>query len=206
MTQPLPDYHWNRLAQEGDEWIVSYACTSGIVGSASLFSIGHAFELYLKAVHTKNSGNVDEAIKFGHNVKKLWEECKKKDSSFLSDYEIRPRIRSKELFMGSEDYSTMSKDDLLHFLQNKHLYLIVEHLPDLKYFGLKWTTSSKKDGMSIGWCSHDPYWIKLFRYLRKYLEYPNHYACRISQCLFTSSECLTPGVIDFLSQISKKED
>ena len=64
------------------------------LNAGKLFSVGHALELYLKAVNTKM---------FGHNVTQIWHDCKLNDAAFLPRFELRETVLSHDLF-NPKDY------------------------------------------------------------------------------------------------------
>jgi len=152
-----------------DEFIIAYS-TSNYSVAASLFSIGHAVELYLKAANTRMTGDIDRAVNFGHRIKDLWEDCKKSDSLFMPNYELRNNVYNAP-FLQQELDKILGKDDAIHFLKNQEFYIVAKHLADLKYLGAP--LKSITGGYSIVFCSHNPYWIGFFRELRSYLNYPS---------------------------------
>lgn len=60
--------NWDCFLWSADEWIVNYSLPPNMTGT-KLFSIGHALELYLKATYSKMTGDVDEAVRIGHNMR-----------------------------------------------------------------------------------------------------------------------------------------
>ena len=83
--------NWYDFLDTADQFFISYSISPSLI-PVKLFEIGHTVELYLKATSTKLTGDIDRAIKFGHNIKAIWDECKKLDGSFLPNYEIRDTI------------------------------------------------------------------------------------------------------------------
>jgi hypothetical protein len=55
-------YDWRAFLWPADEWLFLFATPPGGLISVKLFSIGHALELYLKAVYAKLTGDVKAAI------------------------------------------------------------------------------------------------------------------------------------------------
>lgn len=161
-------YNWDCFLWSADEWIVNYSLPPQMT-STKLFSIGHALELYLKAAYSKMTGNVDEAIKFGHNIEKLWDACKNKDPKFLPNYELRTSVISQDILTGPID-KVLSKDDFFHFLKHQELYIVAKHLADLKYFGAPLKTV--KGAYAFGYVFTNPLWEDLFVELRQYLGHP----------------------------------
>lgn len=163
-------HDWHSLSYQGDQWFVSYTCVPPSCIGVTLFSVGHAIELYLKASHTKIFGDFDKAIAYGHKVKDLWDSCKAGDRNFLPNHDIRDNVFRCDFFDRSV-FNALSKDDQLHFIKFQCLYIIAKHLQDIKYLGLPWKTR-KKGQMSFGSIHPDPYWITLFKDMRNYLGYP----------------------------------
>jgi hypothetical protein len=161
---------WHSLAYHGDEWIVAYASIPAVAMSASLFSIGHAVELYLKAAHAARFGDVLKAIGYGHRVRDLWSDCRTADESFMPTFGLREHLFDTDL-LDSNARSALPQDDQMHYLRHQGLYLVFKHLQDLKYFGLPWKTR-RTSPSTIGYVHPDPYWIEFFRELRSCIGYP----------------------------------
>jgi hypothetical protein len=75
--------NWYDFLDTADQFFISYSISPSLI-PVNRFEIGHTVELYLKTTNTKLTGDTDRAIKFGHNIKAIWDECKKLDSSFFS--------------------------------------------------------------------------------------------------------------------------
>ncbi len=162
-------YEWDSFLIAADQWIINYSLPWVNLSIVKLFSIGHALELYLKAANTKIDGDIDKAIKFGHELEELWIDCKAKDPSFLPGYELRPSVLKRNLLQPAS-YSSLDKDDQLHFLKYQELYVVMNHLADLKYYG---TPLKKVKGeSSLSMISFNPLWAELFKELRAYLGHP----------------------------------
>lgn len=188
---------WHLLAYDGDEWLVAYACIPAAASSVTLFAVGHAVELYMKATHTKLYGDINKSIKLGHNIKGLWDACKSYDKAFMPAYEIRDSIYSRD-FLDGKVFSTFSVGDQKHFISHQSLYIISKHLQDLKYFGLPWTTRKKAGPMC--YIHPNPFWVKFFKDLRQYLGYPpKNNADRIAQIL--ESNVLPLTATQYLRQL-----
>ena len=157
---------WFQFASEGDDWLIAYAliCAAPPLNFGPLFfAVGHAVELYLKATHIKFYGDVDKAINYGHNNKKLWDDCKK-HGEFMSAYEIRDSI-FKQDFLNPEVFNKFSGEESQHFAEFQNLYLIFKYLKDLKYYHLPWKPE-RDSAVSTATKYPDPFWIKFFRALR----------------------------------------
>ena len=162
-------FKWNSFLWAADEWIIAYSLPPSSLHSVKLFSIGHALELYLKAANARMTGDIDRAIKFGHKINRIWDDCKNRDSDFLPDYELRDSILAEDLFTGHV-LECLSDDDREHFSKHRELYSVAKMLPDLKYL---YAPLKTVDGFHFLACIvPNPYWIELFKSLRDYLGHP----------------------------------
>jgi len=156
---------WHICAQAGDEWLITYALSPNL-GAVTLFAVGHAVELYLKAVNLKCDGKT----RLSHEIKDLWDDCKRRDAAFMPSYEIRQSALDAPLFSGRNEFEFLNAADCESFFSNMGLYLVAKLLPDLKYAGLEMQRHSGP--FARGSVYPDPYWIKFFSGLRAYLQYP----------------------------------
>jgi hypothetical protein len=88
---------WDSFLFAADEWVINYSLPVMSLTSVKLFSIGHVFELYLKAANTKTTNDIDRAAGFGHDIPKIWMDCKSKDSNFFPNYELRESVLKRDL-------------------------------------------------------------------------------------------------------------
>ncbi|MBZ5515449.1 MAG: hypothetical protein LAN62_11550 [Acidobacteriia bacterium] len=162
-------HEWDSFLSAADEWIINYSLPSPFLTGVKLFSIGHAFELYLKAANTKITSDMDHAISFAHDLPAIWRDCKAKDPNFLPGYDLREAILKRNL-LDFEDYSKLSKDDVMHFLKHQEFYVVAKYLADLKYLG----APLKKVQGAYALCTifPNPQWGELLRDFRKYLGHP----------------------------------
>jgi hypothetical protein len=160
----------HRLARHGDEWIAAYACIPVQAFSPVLFSIGHAVELYLKAAHTKIFGDLDAAIRHGHKIRNLWNECRRRDREFMKKYQFREHLFNMDLLDGSI-FERCSPDDQTHYMRYQGLYMVFKHVQDLKYLGLPWKSRQTGD-YALAFGHPDDVYVPFFRGLRRYLSYP----------------------------------
>jgi hypothetical protein len=135
-----------------------------------LFCIGHAVELYLKASYTKITNNIDKAIRFNHNIYKLFKACKDMDINFMPNHNIIETIINSDILESKFDSLNLGEELHFEFLKNQELYIICKMLPDLKYLGAP--IKSIKGGYSLGWVFPNNYWIYFFREIRKYIGHP----------------------------------
>ena len=165
---PLRD-DWRSFQSWGDQWLINYSLPLIWIADVKLFSVGHALELYLKAVRTKLTGDIDKSIGFGHRIKGLWQDCKTYDPQFLPMYELRNSVLDTNILEGGLD-KKLSQDDFFHFLRFQELYMAARHLADLKYLGTKLKTANR---VCYGTAFPNPMWSQLFSELRRYLGPPS---------------------------------
>lgn len=156
---------WHICAAAGDEWLITYAMPPNL-RAVKLFAVGHAVELYLKAVNLKMDGKT----RLGHEINDLWSDCKNRDPAFMPSYEIRQSVLHAPLFAGKDLSGLLSAPDFEHYYRNSWLYLTAKLLPDLKYGGLEMQRHTGPFG--IAYLYPEFHWIEFFRGLRRYLHYP----------------------------------
>jgi len=162
-------YYWHSFIWAADEWFISYSLPPNLV-HVKLFTIGHTVELYLKSANANITGNIDRAIKFGHKIEDIWDDCKNHDRKFMPNFEIRNSVFNIDLFTGQLE-KKLSRDDLRNYSDNQEFYIIAKLLPDLKYIGTR--LQSLKGPHSLTSVYPNPYWINFFRELRTYLDHPH---------------------------------
>lgn len=163
-------YTWTAPFFEADEWFVDYSLPVKLY-QIKLFQVGHAIELYLKAVVTKQTGGIAFAITQGHNIKILWDLCKK-DPAFMPEYEIRSSVLDHDLLApdGTDVYLKLKENeaDYKHYQENAELYAVAKAHPHFKY----WSTPSNQypNGFRVpGWLFPNPYWTRFVKGIRSYL-------------------------------------
>jgi hypothetical protein len=157
--------------RNGSEFFVAYASAPPLP-RASLFLVGHAVELHLKAAYVdRYGGNTSReklinklTKKYSHNIKKLWDYLKT-DPNFMPSFNVREDLYGKN-YMDPATMSTLKPEDIAHLSEYSELYMIMGHLQDLKYLFLPWNPGS------YGFSHPGPFWISLFKELRAYLRYP----------------------------------
>lgn len=150
-----------------DEWFITYALPPPLP-SVKLFAIGHTIELYLKAANTKITKDIDRSVGFGHDLKKIWDDCKQRDPQFMPSREIRESVYKAEIL--TRTHPNLVGDDLKHWFDNQELYIIVKHLADCKYFGAPLKTI--KRAFAYGFIHPNDYWIHFIKEMRSYLGHP----------------------------------
>lgn len=163
--------NWISWLYSANEWLINYSLPPQDLVSVKLFSIGHCLELYLKAYITKQTGLYSEAIKHGHKIVSLWQECKSYNSNFLINYELRQSILACNVLDQRDCQSKLSADDFYYFIKHNELFVIAKHLPDIKYFGVPWSTTHTKS-RNIGCFYYNAMWIDIIKEIREHLEYP----------------------------------
>ncbi len=190
---------WRAFHRTADEWLINYSILP--VGSSltavQLFSVGHALELYLKAVNSKLTGNIDDAVKFGHKVVAIWNDCKNRDPKFLPAYELRASVLARNL-LDSNDYMTLPQSDVFHFLEYQELYIVSKHLADLKYLGAP--LKSVKGAYALTYVFPNPMWAFLFREIRSYLGIPEEGQWDLIQYQIEVG-FLPPASLEFLNEV-----
>lgn len=160
---------WQNLTMLGDEFIIAYSRLDGQTVPVTLFTIGHAVELYLKATILKLDPNID-ILKLGHRVDKLIEKVKDLEPTLLVRYNLRESVYDK--FMNGKliTVEQSTDPDYEHYIINQELYWISKYLMDLKYLGSIHKTIPNTFGIFIRACN--PYWIEFFKELRIFLDLP----------------------------------
>jgi hypothetical protein len=153
-----------------DQFLIRYSVPPALI-PVSLFEIGHAIELYLKATKLKLTGDVDEAISDGHKIRDIWGYCKSHDANFMPHYELRDSILSSDFIHDAG--ASLSPEDQTHYLENQEFYIIAKHLLDIKYIGTTFKTLNKSKKYSVwGMIDQNPYWLAFLKELRHYLGWP----------------------------------
>lgn len=159
-----------------DEFLVLYALScEGPLARVSLFCIGHAVELYLKAVYTYQTGDKRKAIDYRHNIKSLLKACKNNDSDFMKNFDFGPPSHPK----------------VMHEFQ-----FVADHLADLKYIG-----ATKGSIKSYAYIGHNDYWLEFVREIRKYLNYPGKQTDFIREFLDMYNCAHKPSALQFLERL-----
>jgi HEPN domain-containing protein len=73
-----------RYVLDADYFFITYALACLYPLQNHLFLIGHAVELYLKAIFIKQTDDEIAAMKFGHNIRGLFDACQNKVPPFLT--------------------------------------------------------------------------------------------------------------------------
>lgn len=163
---PNPEH----FAELADQFLIAYALQTYVVVPAQLFLVGHAAELYLKAVLLSMEPEVP-ASKHGHRVGRMLERLQALPSPLLADFVLRPSVFEKYMVeSGLQPISAMQEPDYQHYIQHQELYWISKYLADIKYLGTEHKELPRTYGMFIR--SANPYWVPFFRELRAQLRWP----------------------------------
>lgn len=157
---------WKSFLYPADEWLVCYASTPRSCHSVQFFAAGHALELYLKAIHCRIVGDIQRSMKHGHNLVPLWTEIKSADPAFAPSFDIRPAVLAIKALKGGYE-KVLSVDDMKHYISYQELYMVMQHLADLKYLGAPLKSVSGTIGFAFSF--PNPMWITLFVELRSYI-------------------------------------
>jgi hypothetical protein len=219
---PIND-QWKNYVSDADDFLITYAvtCPCGLLHS-HLFLIGHAVELYLKAIYIKQTGDEYKAIKEGHNLKNLFELCQNNTPPFLPKFESNGNY---EIFKFKGTYEELyelaqktiqgtgltswEKEKFLHFSYYMEFYLIAENLNNLKYFSCQWKSRDpfwQKHLKYIASYKPNDFWIEFVKQARSYLGYSGEDNDMIKLCLEgfgCSADALPCTSREYLSQIFK---
>jgi hypothetical protein len=161
-------HKWDSFLSAADEWFITYSLPPALP-CVKLFAIGHVVELYLKAANTKLTNDIERAIDFGHNIKAIWDQCKRQSINFMPNFEIKGSVFEKN-FLSADVVKRLDKAELMHFLKNQEFYVIAKYLKDLKYLGAP--LKSVKNAYAVGFVHPNPYWIEFLREIRDYIGHP----------------------------------
>jgi hypothetical protein len=151
-----------------DGFLIAYACAPDAGIGPALFNIGHAVELYLKAILLKANPKTD-ASKSGHNIEKLLAKVQAMHPSLLSGYTLRKSAADK--WLHNPVMPNAPDSDYDHYRHHMELYWISRFLADTKYLFASHKTI--KGGFAIIYCSLNEYWQPFFREIRQHLGIPN---------------------------------
>jgi hypothetical protein len=158
---------WRGFLQAADEWLINYLSAPNWLINVKLFSIGHSFELYLKAIYAHGNNDIDGAVKYGHRLDLLWKACKALDPPLLPAVVLRDSVLAEDILHGGLD-KRLDRDDFLHFLKYQELYLIVRHLPDLKYIGAPLKSANYQ--LAYAFSFPNEMWADILHGVRRYLR------------------------------------
>lgn|GEM_PF-3287154 len=192
---------WKDYARNADEFFIAYSMTCPCtLMSCHLFLIGHAVELYLKAIYIKQTNDEIGAIKKGHKLKELFKLCQENIPPFLPKFKFKENYEIfnfrgnykelLELYMKANEswneWTPFEKEKVLHFISYSEFYLISENLNNLKYMYCQWKHSDpfwREHLGSIVSISPNPFWIEFVKQVRSFLVYGGEDNDMIKLCL-----------------------
>lgn len=153
----------------GDQWLLGYLHLPGSAAPVPLFSVGHAVELYLKAVFLKHDPKLDVRKK-GHRIDKMLSEIRVSHPPLLASYELRDSAYAKFNLSSPLPISAVVDPDYEHFIRHQELYWVARHLADIKYLGT--IHNNLSPNFAVACMPANPYWANFFREIREHLGWP----------------------------------
>lgn len=158
---------WQNLASLGDQFLLMYAQCTTNTPAATLFNVGHAAELYLKALALIENPSKPPSS-YGHGVSELLKLAHSKN--LLHDYEAHDRIRDNIMNTWPHPIESMNDPDFQAYISNQELYWVAYCLVDIKYLGSQHLRAPESFGIMVR--SRNPYWISFFCQLRAHMNWP----------------------------------
>ena len=160
--------NWQKLAEIGDQFLILYSQSIASTPAATLFSIGHAAELYLKAaavyIDPSKSGknyrhSLPELLKLMHS------------NGLLISYKINDEIRDSIMLRSPHTIDILSNSNYLEYISNQELYWVAYYLSDLKYLGSEHIRAPELFNILV--MTRNPYWIPFFKEIQAFLNWPS---------------------------------
>lgn len=155
---------WQQFASTGDQFLIMYAQSATVTPSASLFTVGHAAELYLKAVSTKLDPNFN-AVKYGHHVDRLLQVAH--NTGLLADFQVSESVRDRIMMKWPHPIEMLGDTDYQQYVACQELYWVAYFLADSKYLGVGFRSAPESYGVTT--LARNPFWIPFFKELRTFL-------------------------------------
>ena len=152
----------------GDEFLLVYSQIETNTGAATLFTIGHAAELYLKAVALKLDPT-KAAKSYKHGLAGLLDLMH--SNGLLTSYTVKESIRDSIMHKWPHPIEVMSNPNFSEYTANQELYWIAYYLADLKYLGSEHMRAPEQYGLMV--MTRNPYWLPFFKELRQFLAWPS---------------------------------
>jgi len=163
-----------------------------------MFCIGHAVELYLKAVFLKLDPTVD-VTKKSHRVGEMLAEVQNRAPGLLAGYTLRDLVYQKFMSNPLIPLAQTADPDYEHYIQHQELYWVARYLQDLKYLGT--VHKQMPDQFAVLAMSCNPHWETFFHELRRYLAWPEQGAWFDHIGRFMASNSAPPPVQRFLAAL-----
>jgi hypothetical protein len=203
LKQLAPDQHvgddeamsliWQQFAGTGDQFLIVYAQAATATPAASLFTVGHAAELYLKAVATKLDPSTD-AGRYGHRINDLLDRAY--SVGLLADFQVSDSVRDRIMRAWPHPIEMLDDPDFQHYVANQELYWIAYFLADSKYLGAGVRHAPESFGVMT--LARNPYWLPFFKELRTFLGWSRDGSESVSHRWSLDSGALTPDAAQFL--------
>jgi HEPN domain-containing protein len=167
---------WLNFCMLGDQFIGSYLRLDSRTMPATLFNVGHALELYLKAVLLKGGTTKRELFMKSHDIGAMLEEVNQ-TRGLLKDFQLNPVVYTK--YVGgrlipirevTDAYGNPNEPLYIDYVQKQELYWVGKYLQDLKYLGT--FHKDLPNTYSILCMPGNPFWAEIFKELRKFLGWP----------------------------------
>jgi hypothetical protein len=160
---------WQNFTMLGDQFIVAYSRLDAQTVPVTLFTVGHAVELYLKATILKIDPDFD-ILSLGHRIDKMILKVNELEPTLLNSYKLKEDVYVK--FMNGVPVTIEQSADpsYEHYVINQELYWVSKYLLDLKYLGTIHKSMPQTFSIFIRACN--PYWLNFFIELRKFLGWP----------------------------------
>ena len=159
--------HWQQFAMVADEFLLAYSQIRSNTPAATLFNIGHAAELYLKAAALKLDPT-KAAKTYGHGLVGLLDLLHANGQ--LRHFNVKESIRDRIMKQWPRPVSALADPDFQEYTQNQELYWVAYYLADVKYLGSEHVRAPAQFGLMV--MARNPYWVPFFKELRLYLGWP----------------------------------
>lgn len=155
------------FADLGNQFLISYACSSWAGPIANLFSVGHAVELYLKAVVRRISPEIDVST-YRHDVRRLLSDVQEKAAPLLSTYRLKQSAADAWLLNPIQPIGLGVDADFDHYSTHSELYWISRYLMDTKYLFASQKGDLAKSPFAFVVMGRNEYWQPFFKELRQF--------------------------------------
>lgn len=152
----------------GNQFLISYACSSWAGPFANLFNVGHAVELYLKAVVRRISPATDVST-YRHDVGRLLSDVQDRAAPLLSTYRLRQSAADAWLLNPIQPNGFGIDANFDHYSAHNELYWISRYLMDTKYLFASQKGDLAKNSFICVVMGLNEYWQPFFKELRQFL-------------------------------------
>ena len=187
---------WQNLACLGDQFLLMYSQCRTNTPAATLFNVGHAAELYLKAMAIRDNPS-KSATSYKHGVSELLDVAH--SNGLLLDYSVSTTIRDKIMRTWPHPIEAMNDPDFQAYVANQELYWVAYYLADIKYLSSEHIRAPDTFGIMV--MARNPYWVSFFLQLRRYLNWPAAGGFFDSIKLNRESNCLDPSADAYMQSL-----